>query len=111
MKGFKKMAETRNFILAKRAATPINRQIINDRNRLNYASKRHFINNRTRIISVQLYDGRLYAKFNTPRAKIKNRMMFEYDSLWDKLISLESLISYNADKIMYNINRIEYLTI
>jgi len=103
--------ETRNFILAKRAATSINRQIINDRNRRNYRLNRFSAKKRKRILSITLYDGRLYAKFETKQAKKRYKIQIECDSLWDKFCSLESLISVEAFQIIERINKIEYLTV
>jgi len=64
-----------------------------------------------RIISVTLYDGRLYAKFSNKQAKIRYKLQIECDSLWDKFCSLESLISVEAFRTIERINQIEYLTV
>ena len=108
------MHETPPHILAKRKAYhEINKQVMNDRSRLNYyrTKLKRKKQSRKRIISITLYDGRLYAKFDTPRAIKRYKVQNEYDSLWDKLISLDSLISDNAFRIVERINQIEYLTV
>jgi len=108
----KHLFETPTHILAKRKRYyEINRKVLNDKTRLNYRRNLYTSRKRKRILSITLYDGRLYAKFETKQAKKRYKIQIEYDSLWDKFCSLESLISSEAFRIIERINKIEYLTV
>ena len=89
----------------------INRQVLNEKKRLNYRLNKFRPKSRKRVISIVLYDNRWYAKFNNKQAKIRYKLQIECDSLWDKFCSLESLISRDAFRTIERINQIEYLTV